>query len=446
MMFKNLLKITMCTTLILLVGQNGYSQTRGTVDGGGANGINLKLMESYKVQEEILLQSRFITPLMKFLAKTQKSDNKYNLSAYNYAIGNILKKKLWYLAPAGGGLEKLGSQIHGIPFVTDQFAIQTASEVFIDKNLYNQMTGELFIEREKMIMHELFMGLKILMRQDSYAQCLFTSNNPDYLQSTDNCFDNEGNKKRSAEGLNLTDKDHSDVRYLTDLVIQNVDNFDKEEKFQDLLLKFVNAFYQRGFISEKLHPYKSGSEEVSIKTIASLIKSKEILKENILYCGHSQWNNYSESKLKELQEKWESLPTGVTWSFKAKYKVRISAEEKNNKVFIKIKDLNGKTLKETVHLRDDKVRGFRLNKEYDSNVLSRDNNFSEYYIKESSVPNKPGAVSEGVVLQVNIDTGAIQQYNAYVNVNYRINPNIKSARRFFNIECSDKETISYKKQ
>lgn len=443
MKFSSILKPLMCTAFVLLTAQNGYAQRAGTVDGGGANGLNSKLIESYKVDEQELLLSQTTSTLINFFTKTSYPGlSKYNLMSYANAVNAILLKKNWYLVPTSKGLNNIGFEKHGIPFITDQFAIQTANEVFIDKDIYNSMTGDLFIERDKLILHEVFMGLKVLIKQDGYSQCLFTSNNPKETQSVDYCAEEP---KLDAKEFRLSEKDHSDVRYLTDLVIKNRENFNKEDKFQELVLTFVNALYQKEFVSQHLHPYRYGAEDVSVGKLTDLIKSKEILKENFLYCGHGFENSNSESELKKILEKWNNSPKGTVWTFKAKSQVKIVAVQKENKVLIRIVSMGGKILKETEYDRNAILKGYRRNNDYKQSVLSRENNFTELYLKDSLLPKSLGDKAEIITVEINEITGSIRSYKVYDAVTYR-KDNMGTASKWLNkLSCSDSETIVYKK-
>lgn len=447
MKFLNVFKPIVCIVFVLVSASIGHTQTRGTIDGGGANGLNSKIIESYKVSSDSLPQSKYISPFLKFLRKsTFNGKINFNMSSYEMAIENILKKKMWYLVPVEDGIENLGKQVHGIPFITDQFAIQTKNEVFINKNVYDQMTGDLSLEREKLVLHEIFMGLKVLLKQDFYTQCLFSGTSPDSVQTTDYCFDGNRDQIKETTVLNLTKEEHSEVRYLTDLVIQNVDNFSRDEKYQDLLVTFINAFYQRNFVSEKLRVYKSGNEKVAIEKIANVIKGKEVLKENTLYCGHTQWNNYSESKLEELQQKWNSLPKGTKWMFKAKYKVKLITTKKDNQIFIKLIDSNGKTIKETVHANDSQVVGFPITSEFNKSILSRDEKFVEYSLIETDGPGyKIGNKVEGVIIELNLENGEIKKYHVFDKITYSVSQNGASSRWITKVECINQETLTYTK-
>jgi hypothetical protein len=134
----------------------GGSATQGTIDGGGGNVLNDKMLESYIVDPKELSGFELLSPLLKNL-ESVLNDSDVELNFYVF-FKNVLGKS-WYLVPTE--IIALANDKIGVPFNkgTVQAAFQTFDAVWIDENAFDKLSLE---ERAKLILHEIVMGLKIL--------------------------------------------------------------------------------------------------------------------------------------------------------------------------------------------------------------------------------------------------------------------------------------------
>lgn len=119
---------------------------QGTTDGGGGNAIDNRMLESYIIKPEDLPATKL--HIAKKIA--QLFGDEQDPSGHM-----IFKIKTWYLIPAS--LKQANKKALGIEFTEDQtqqVAIQTRDEVWINSNIFNKMSIE---EQAKLILHESMM-------------------------------------------------------------------------------------------------------------------------------------------------------------------------------------------------------------------------------------------------------------------------------------------------
>lgn len=439
MKLSGVLRPLMCIAFVLLNTLNGFSQTRGTVDGGGANGLNSKLIESYKVKSSDLPTSQLIQPMMDFLRNLQRYDsgNEYRLDRYYSALKNIIEKHTWYIVPVD--VPDLGTERHGIPFSTDQFAIQKGREVFILADKFKQAGLVSALEQEKIILHELFMGLKILMKMDSYTQCVYTASNYNCNEETDPALDS----------LNPTLKEHLEVRQLTNFITEMQDKLGDLGKEKQLLYEFIKELDFNHFRNKFLKVQRQGSAEILANTIAKIIQTQTVIKENVLYCNH--WETNSKEQIEKLKLKWDSSKKGTKISFKAKFKVKLVVEEQGELLKFKVMDMNNRTLESVTRKKGDLLYGYNLNNDQLRDVLSRDNKTTEYYLEEKKPEVlKLGQQYRSVRIEANVDTKEIIAYRSSNVVVSSVESNgaggSSSSHRYFDkMNCTNKEIVTYTK-
>ncbi len=179
--------------------------SRGTLDGGGGNGINGKPIESYRVNIRDLPEyKKFVEPFL----KAYKQSMAFQMPLMIEAVLN----KNWYFVPVS--LDKVPQKILGAPFHTDQIAVQNLSEVYVDTSNYR---GD-EISKADLIFHEIAMGLRLLRFASPYNQCV-AENGPSRLyQQNDQTSPPMPypcaiyNKAGDARKIELTDADYESVR------------------------------------------------------------------------------------------------------------------------------------------------------------------------------------------------------------------------------------------
>ncbi len=156
----------------------------GTKDGGGANSINGKLIEEYLhpiSSEPAYKQS--VRPLLAVLnAKLKPAAEPGNLqigsqdwwkSELQDLFAASQKDLTWYFI--SGKLKQLTEPVTGIPFPSDQVAVQTAAgEVWVDEDLFRSKKlkpDELLALQASTIVHEIV--LRASIKQDVYLAYQF---------------------------------------------------------------------------------------------------------------------------------------------------------------------------------------------------------------------------------------------------------------------------------
>lgn len=432
----------MCTAFVLLTAQNGYAQRAGTVDGGGANGLNSRLIESYKVKSSDLPMNQLIKPMMEFLSYSQRYDsgNEYSFARYYTALKNIIEKHTWYIVPTEGA--DLGTARHGIPFATDQNAIQNGREVFIFADKFKQAGLVSTLEQEKIILHELFMGLKILMKMDSYTQCVYTGYRYNCNEETE----------QAADSLNPTAIEHSQVRKLTSFIADRKEMLADYSKEKQLFFDLIKELDLNQFGNKFLKVQRNGSTNILANTIAKIIQSQTILKENFLYCNHLE--SYSKEQQLKLQLQWDSASKGTKFSLRSKFKVRLVVEEQGELLTFKVKDVNNRTLESVKRKKNDILNGFNKDNIELRDVLARENKAAEFNLQyDKPAEPKLGQQYKSVVIEANSETNEIIAFRSSNVVVHKQDPNpysqnggVSTSSRYFDkIYCTNKEIETYTK-
>ncbi len=125
------------------------STLMGGVNGGGGNSINHKMIESYRKKiSEMPEYKTFVVMALN------------DLKGYYPLMATELMKKMnhlaWYIIPKE--LSELPEKITGLPFSTEQVAVQTNDEVFISQSDFEVMTPE---KRRDLFFHETILSLHV---------------------------------------------------------------------------------------------------------------------------------------------------------------------------------------------------------------------------------------------------------------------------------------------
>jgi hypothetical protein len=141
-------------------GAPGIPDAQGTFSGGGGNGINGRAIETYSVDIESLPEyKRVILPILRKMAAGRPD---VLVTYLTWAV----KNKAWYFVPVE--LEKLPKEKIQLSFQSDQLARHLENEVFIYAPAYSDRTIN---ERAALLMHEMVMAAKLLMKKSPQAQC-----------------------------------------------------------------------------------------------------------------------------------------------------------------------------------------------------------------------------------------------------------------------------------
>ena len=191
---------------------NGY---RGGTDSvGGGNTINGKPIDAYiKDPKKLNCYINKINPLI------EKLESSYpNLAA---DFKHFTLQRDWYFVP--GSIEVIPKIILGTYSKTDQTALQDFRKVWIDYNLFSQMTED---DQAILIIHEFVIGMRLLTYNSKYDNCLATG----------------------ARLLNQSDKDKANLDYRNESVfcrktyfsLNDTTNFDLKSSDYDFVRKLVS--------------------------------------------------------------------------------------------------------------------------------------------------------------------------------------------------------------
>ena len=240
----------------------------GGGDAGGGNLLNGKPIESYsldiKSSPEMKKALTVIKPLMNVAF--------HNL---NSTLDFVVNNKTWYMVPVT--LSTIPSSELGVSFPTSQGALQDFEEIWIDQNLFNSMS---FNNRVLLIVHELFMGLKVFSFESYYQQC-----------KTNKPFNNDCLKYKSAQDrktLNVNLNDYQDIRNATSIVSKNFADLESGNYFRNLK-RMESAIYDGGgFDSDFIKPSNSSIEihDFTDLDIINALKNQKSVKGFPKFCNH----------------------------------------------------------------------------------------------------------------------------------------------------------------
>jgi hypothetical protein len=203
----------------------GGSYVDGTTDGNGGNGVDGRMYESYIVDPTELpaFKNVILDQLKIFEAILPRS------GPDAYTDEDILRQrekakllflgKTWYIAPIS--LKSLNKKSIGVEFSqenTEQLAIQTEQEVWINAEAFNKMTEK---DQATLIVHELTMTFYLNAQKGNRDFCkMFGA--PD-----SNCADIPDNKPRKEK---LDQTDYQKIRAATNFFM----SITKDTKYSDI--------------------------------------------------------------------------------------------------------------------------------------------------------------------------------------------------------------------
>jgi len=192
---KVIFVISMCAILPITAKA---AFTGGGSDGGG-NTYRGKPLESY-AKNPVTLPAfqKLLAPLLQDIESKESSANR--LRILQNMITSVFSQKIWYFVP--GPLDQIPADLLNSAIRTDQAALQGFDRVWIDEDIWNSMGAD---DQAKLLLHEAFMGLKILQFASPFRLCQAA------YGTTYNCS-REG---RIDASLGLTSKDYVNVQSMT---------------------------------------------------------------------------------------------------------------------------------------------------------------------------------------------------------------------------------------
>jgi hypothetical protein len=176
----------------------------GGGDIGGGNLIKGKPIEGYAIDISKMPEMTTALELVK-----QISSSRFPGEGLKEEVEHIVKNKVWYLIPLK--LPSLSNSTVNTPFASEQGALQDFDEVWIENDSFIKMATE---ERVRLLIHEIFMGLKIFARESFFTQCKISESLP-----PEDCM--ELTRFTSRRTLALTPLDYADVRKAVKVTLEN---------------------------------------------------------------------------------------------------------------------------------------------------------------------------------------------------------------------------------
>lgn len=177
----------------------------GTFTSGGGNGINGRAVETYQVNIETLPEYKHhILPILRRMSQGRPD-------VFIVYLDWAVRQKAWYFVPVElAGLPRERIQL---AFQSDQLALHAETEIFIHEPSYRARSSE---ERAALLLHEMVMAAKLLMKKSARVQCEALSKGTDL----DACHDIANLKSAAAtepagDVHRLGGVDHAEVRTMT---------------------------------------------------------------------------------------------------------------------------------------------------------------------------------------------------------------------------------------
>lgn len=198
---------------------------QGTVSGGGGNGCNGAAFEAYSKKIATLEEYRlFIRPLLRRMAE-EGSDP---LVTY---LSWAVDEKAWYFIPCE--LQKISTDQIGLAVDSDQLARHGEHGIYIhsvdsdpgrDPKLPPLQTYAQKKSKEKavLLLHEIIMGVRLLMKKSAQEQCAALAKKDAKLCSDPSVMAMAEGKEISAKDAMVMDaQDHEAVRAMTTYLSEN---------------------------------------------------------------------------------------------------------------------------------------------------------------------------------------------------------------------------------
>ena len=303
---------TMAVICINPIQARGSSMHDGTSSGGGGNGFNNAALESYIVEiENLPAYIKHLKPM--FDRMTQQSQDrlsKLNLNSESdsnkmfrkLGIVQSLLTKTWYIAPVK--LKPLSNESIGISFSANQsqqIAIQGKNAIWVDQNIFNQMSEE---EQALLILHEIMMEIYFVKTKTYFDLCKGAAIKNNYnIDCQDAAYADSflGNPETINE---LSSADYENIRNTTYTVFKNRQTISES----DLMGYLYNHNYHR-FIFNPKNLNTRGDQKTEVS--------------EVVYLTHEDRKN----SLKKLQSLNKEMDTCLAYDMNVEFPCSIEYTE-----------------------------------------------------------------------------------------------------------------------
>jgi len=227
----------------MLIPSVVFAAANGGGSDGGGNSYKGKPIESYAQDPKTLpAYQSLILPLLADIQSKAASNNSMDVLAH--LILSVFEQKTWYFVP--GPLSQIPPELLNSAVPTDQAALQGFDRVWIDRDIWNKMAVE---DQEKLILHETFMGFKILSFGSELRQC----NAADGINSS--YCDDQGS---IDSGINLKAQDYADVQNMTIQVASQYPQMTADDWVNAINLRNFNFEWDWFRVSSQIKPEQLG--------------------------------------------------------------------------------------------------------------------------------------------------------------------------------------------
>lgn len=240
--------------------------TEGTSDGGGGNGLDNKLYESYiRDPRELTAYQKRVKPILDALQSARTAHDQATSSAPKDAdekmsLHDYFSLKTWYFIPSD--LQALSKDVLGVSFLkekTQQIAFQKDREVWVNSKIFDAMTEE---EQATLLVHEYLMSI-YFMKFKSFEELCDMSQR---AQPKSKCErpDDEFTKEllethfKKAPLAPLQERDYENIRSMTNWMLRSGETATLKEFYTSL---FDNGFDARFFNPDNLEKTKDDKPE-----------------------------------------------------------------------------------------------------------------------------------------------------------------------------------------
>jgi len=213
----------------LSAGNQPKLGANGTIDSGGCNGFEKGCLESYAVDITTLPEyQKVVKPIgEKMVAINDKNaaeDDKKNGITDELSV--LAKSKVWYFVPTS--LDQIPSDKLGVAFSTEQLALQSKREIWIDAKKYQALSDQ---AKGELLLHELVMAQYLIkyMTQaeiDKVLSASYPLSSSVATEDIGNLYD-KANPPPKFEGLNK--EDYENIRGMTRFVLENSSSLTNEQ-------------------------------------------------------------------------------------------------------------------------------------------------------------------------------------------------------------------------
>lgn len=223
--------LTLITMILFATAALANPAPRGGGSDGGGNIYRGRPLESYaKTATDLPAYHLLVEKVIADIEAKFQADQTTRLDALASMLRDSFTSKIWYFVP--GPLNQIPPDLLNSAVPTDQAALQGFDRVWVDENLWSMMTLE---DQAKLLLHEAFMGLKILQFAPAVRECQASGGGH-------SCRPGNGEMSRPIE---LKSADYYDVQWLTIETSRNYAAIDAHEWVRRMSARF--KFHRRFF-------------------------------------------------------------------------------------------------------------------------------------------------------------------------------------------------------